>query len=545
MPPVSSDRAKTEWWFDTENLTAVKTWLRRLPESGTVEVHPGRTSRRTERYFDTADGRFHLAGFALCIHGGKGRSEASLKTLLRADRNPARLRGFKEPIPRPYPESLSRADGPVSRRIRTLCEPGELGLVAEIRTVRRSFALRWPGGETGELVLDGSVLPGMPQRSSSRLQRVGLDGASEALPVHHAFVEQLRSACSVTPAHESRLDWALRETGRSSEQLPDLGSILVDPTQNVGEVAYAVLRRHFTSWLRHEPGTLLGEDPEHLHDMRVAIRRMRAALRLFAGVFSPEEASQLRTELREVASALGGVRDLDVQIEQMMKLASRLVSVDPAALDPLIDLLERRREAARAEMRTLLRSGPYQRLKASLIRRLPRGPDEELPGAVFPVLLVGAELLRRYRRKVMRAGRRLESSSPAPEYHALRIHCKRFRYALEFMEGVYGPSVRRLVRSLVMLQDLLGAHQDAQIGIAALRALAEAESANLPWGTLLVIGEVAQIYRLQAEKLRGEFPRVFRRLRGRPWKRLRIVAAKATQKQAAEFVRGGHGSPPS
>lgn len=539
MPPVSSDRVTTEWWFDAGSLTSVRTWLRQLSESGAVEVLPDRPSRRTDRYVDTSDGRFHLAGFALRIRAGKGRSEASLQTLLGADRTPAHSREFQEPISRPHPEAISRVDGPVSRRIRALCEPGELEIVAEIRTVRRSFVLRWPGGETGELLLDGSVVPGMPERTSFRLQRVGFVVASEALPTHHAFVEQLRHACPLTPAHESKFDWALRETGRSPEQLPDVGSVLVEPAQTVGEVAFAVLRRHFTSLLRHEPGTLLGEDPEHLHDMRVATRRMRAALRLFAGAFTPEEASELRAELRGIANALGRVRDLDVQIEQIGKLASRLVSVEPAALDPLVDLLEQRREAARSEMLTLLRSASYRRLKASLIRRLQRGPVTESPdaessgakssGATSPILTVGAELLQRCRRKVMRAGKHIESSSPPFEYHVLRIHGKRFRYALEFMEGVYGPSVRRLIRSLVMLQDLLGAHQDAHTAIVALRALAESESASLPRATLLAIGEIAQIYRSEAERVRAKFPRAFRRLRGKFWKRFRLGSAGATR----------------
>ena len=100
-----------------------------------------------------------------------------------------------------------------------------------------------------------------------------------------------------------------------------------------------------------EPGTRLGEDPEELHDMRVATRRLRAALSLFEAVL-PVRAQVFREELGWLARLLGTVRDLDVQLEGLAVLSSP-ADVHTAAdgRDPLVELaalLGREREAARA-----------------------------------------------------------------------------------------------------------------------------------------------------------------------------------------------------
>ena len=87
-------------------------------------------------------------------------------------------------------------------------------------------------------------------------------------------------------------------------------------------LAFAVLRRQLAVVRAKEPGTRLGEDPEELHDMRVATRRLRAALSLFEAVL-PVRAQVFREELGWLARLLGSVRDLDVQLEGLAGLSRR------------------------------------------------------------------------------------------------------------------------------------------------------------------------------------------------------------------------------
>ena len=125
----------------------------------------------------------------------------------------------------------------------------------------------------------------------------------------------------------------------------------------MGELAYAVLRRQLAVLREKEPGTRLGEDPEELHDMRVATRRLRAALSLFADVL-PVRAQVFREELGWLGRLLGAVRDLDVQLEGLADMATATAGLARRRAPgrttiPLADLsalLEHEREAARAAM---------------------------------------------------------------------------------------------------------------------------------------------------------------------------------------------------
>src|SRR5689334_10120651 len=85
-----------------------------------------------------------------------------------------------------------------------------------------------------------------------------------------------------------------------------------------------------------EEGTLLGEDIEQLHDMRVASRRVQAVLKIFRGVFPKKKFKAEYAELKSLISALGEVRDYDVFIEKTEKLKTVDTSQDKRALDLLI-----------------------------------------------------------------------------------------------------------------------------------------------------------------------------------------------------------------
>src|SRR6202012_5072817 len=104
-------------------------------------------------------------------------------------------------------------------------------------------------------------------------------------------------------------------------------------TSTRGDVAFAALRRQLAVLRAKEPGTRLGEDPEELHDMRVATRRLRAALSLFEAVL-PVRARVFRADLGWLARLRGAVRDLDVQLENLaaMSFSEAEVAFGPGQL---------------------------------------------------------------------------------------------------------------------------------------------------------------------------------------------------------------------
>ncbi len=168
----------------------------------------------------------------------------------------------------------------------------------------------------------------------------------------------------------------------------------------------------------------------------------------------------------------------------------------------------------------------YDRLVDGFAAFLAHGPLRRSAASTAPAAgTVPGIAIERYR-KVRKQGRRLDASSEPGEFHELRIRCKGLRYALEAVAELYGKPARVMNRRLIALQDALGSHQDAIVASQRLRSLAIDDGHDLPPATVFAMGELAARYTDRAERLRSEFPPLFRKLAG-PWKDLRRVMEAA------------------
>src|SRR5262249_60788983 len=129
-----------------------------------------------------------------------------------------------------------------------------------------------------------------------------------------------------------------------------------------------------------------------------------------------------------------------------------------------------------------------------------------------PALVPGPALPRRRFRPVRKGGDAIRPSSPPEDFHALRIRCKRFRYAVEFVSPLAPKPSEKLIRRLVAVQDCLGEHQDAQVAMQRLRAMAEEE--GLPPRAVFLLGRIDERYEIRARGLREAFPKVYAGIRG-------------------------------
>src|SRR5262249_47611073 len=157
----------------------------------------------------------------------------------------------------------------------------------------------------------------------ARLQRVEVEVPRGEVGPVRPFVSSMRQECHLTPAKLSKLEAGLLAAGKSPSEALDVGPLGVAPELSTGEVAFAVLRGNFRALLLKEAGTRLGEDPEELHDMRVATRRIRAALSVFREAL-PVRAARFNREWAWLADSLGRVRDLDVQTVELRAWAASL-----------------------------------------------------------------------------------------------------------------------------------------------------------------------------------------------------------------------------
>lgn len=218
----------------------------------------------------------------------------------------------------------------------------------------------------------------------------------------------------------------------------------------------------------HEQIARAGVDPEGVHQMRVAVRRLRAALK--AGHL--ENAEQLQAELKWLGGALGAVRDLDVQLDHLRGLAADFEPDEQDAVERLLKglLLDRRR--ARQRMLGVLRSRRYTALLESL-EAVNAGPaaNGEPPAKKKQWAASLVELIKRPYRKLAKDADALGSDPPDDDLHALRIRGKRLRYAAELAAPVGGKQVQKLIKATKGLQDVLGDHQDAVVAEQEVRRL--------------------------------------------------------------------------
>jgi CHAD domain-containing protein len=295
----------------------------------------------------------------------------------------------------------------------------------------------------------------------------------------------------------------------------DLGSEDVLGTISVAALAFVSLRRHTRMLLASEEGARLGADPERLHDMRVASRRLRAAFSLFRE-YLPARGETLRRELTRLGRALGTVRDLDVRLGQLAAWREGALSDDATAFDAIRAVLEKERDAARVKLVRLLDTPRHKTMAGRLADFVRRGPGTRPALGKRPAVDTAPELLGLRYRKARKAGKRLSRSSPAADFHRMRILAKRLRYALEFHEPLYDGEVRSMIGHLTSLQDLLGQHQDLHVGALHLEALAVSRR-KLPPRARFVMGAIASRLEQRAEELRRQFKKAFREVRKKRW----------------------------
>ncbi len=520
-----------EWQFDALDLRPVERWLAALPmmtlgveEQQTITAAARPPRRLIDTYLDTEDWRMARAGFVLRTRRRGRRDEITLKDTHAALAGGLRQRlEVTEDLPAGI-ESLG-TDGPVGRRVHAVAGRRPVRQVLQVRTRRRPFSLRVGGTDVAELALDDTtIVVGNGQRPM-QLRRVEVEVLPEWQDALEPVVHQLQSACGLQPATLSKFEAGLLALGAEIPGPPDLGPTEVGRDVNMGELAYAVLRRQLAVLREKEPGTRLGEDPEDLHDMRVATRRLRAALDLFVEVL-PVRARTFRTELGWMAAALGSVRDLDVQLETLDTMSEAVTSwrdvLGSSEHDPLSDLsslLLRTRDEARADMLAALDSVRWDRLVHGMDAMVRQGPPRRSRAARVPAAVAVPDLVNTRHAAVVKAARRAKRTGVAADFHRVRIRCKRLRYSLEFSAELYGGLTSRYTRRLTGLQDRLGLLQDAEVAAARLADLAVGE-AHLPATTIFVMGGVAEHHRRDMRRLLRRLPRDLSRVSARAWQDL-------------------------
>jgi triphosphatase len=467
--------------------------------------------RHDDRYFDTGTGALADAGFAARLRRTPTETLLTVKSLRGTDGALHQREELETPVPpvldpRVWPASNARA------LILELCGDAELVEVVRLRQLRRrrlfgdadtSVEVSLDSVEVlrDEATIDAFVELEIELQHGAASDLTSVSGALEGLP-------------GLAPSRRSKLERALAAVRRqAAARMPPPGkSPGVKSDDLLSEAGRKVLRFHFARMIAREQGTRVGTDPEDLHAMRVATRRMRAAWRVFGEAFRRGKTRRIRRSLREVAGRLGAVRDLDVLIDACEQYRAGLAPADQSAMQPLVDAWRGRRDDARRLLIEELDADSYrsfvEEFRALVTEEgaAARAVEARLPHLVRDTAPAG--IWAAYH--TVRAYESVLRWADIETLHALRIDAKRLRYSLEFFRETLGPEGGTLIGYIVALQDHLGALHDSDVAAGLTRSFLVEHAAELEAPQREAIGR----YLIHSERaVTG-----LRRSVGRPWR---------------------------
>ena len=523
------------------SLAAVRS---ELSTEFTVRQEPGAAGSGMHRrtWLDTFDWRLYKAGLTLQFEQAR---RGGLLVLSKADGTPQ----VEQPVTR-WPRRPGLAEdlppGPVRDRILVLTSPRALlPIVKATSTVSVNRLLNADGKTVARLVVEEHVTVTAPTPNSA-------GGTTAELPPRLAVAEvrgypsQARKAAAllasvpgVSHASQSVFIAALTALGRHPADYTSGVEAEITATMPASVAVARLLLRLLDTVELNVDGVLRDIDTEFLHDLRVAVRRTRSAIKLLGAVLPADLAEHFKAEFKWLGDVTTPVRDLDVHLLGFDALTEQLVAASPDDLEPLRAFLVRRRAREFRRLAAALRGPRFRAItddwrKALLEIRDVDGPRRRRPTAA---VLARAATGKAFRR-VAAQGDAITLDSPPESLHDLRKRAKELRYLLEFFAPLYDQvAYRKVLSDLKQLQDCLGEFQDSEVQRHEIRDLADAMLTDsmlagraAPAATLLAMGEIAAKLALSQAEARAEFAARFARFAGPAGReRVRVLLANETQ----------------
>jgi triphosphatase len=484
-PPAAAREIELKLLLRPQDLPALRARLDRRAAA--------RVERVDSTYYDTPDLRLAAAQAALRLRSiERGRRRVWVQTFKTDDRQAAlAARGeWETPAPHARIDPVRLDHAPLAQLLggRAACRE----LAPRFRTVfeRTAWELLAHGAHIEAVIDVGEIQAGgrveaiceaeLELRSGEpaalfelALELSGSEGAGRGTP-----------ALSLVPYGASKAARGLRlALGRAApEPVPGLPKGRGDrgrsgedfePDQPLGRAARLWLGRGAEALLANAAGALLGDDPEFVHQARVALRFMRVGLELLGpGLAGGERLAPAQARgLQAWAREFGAVRDWDVLCEEMLpSLAREAGKGGEARWARVREAAQRKRLRARARLRRRLQAPAFAEFALRLLLWIAREPREE-DGRLDEFAHAA---LRQRRRRLSKAARGFAKASMARQ-HKIRLQAKSLRYGIETLRAVLPGAVRKSdLRLLSRFQDAAGCARDLALAGAELRGLTRA-----------------------------------------------------------------------
>jgi inorganic triphosphatase YgiF len=448
--------------METELKFALSPDARRLVERHAVLADPaaGAAATHTDRttYYDTSDHALHAAGFSLrirhCLDDGK-----YVQTVKAAITGSSLRRQEWQWTLSDDGLDLERLDE-VPGLLAAMNGSADLQPVFCTEVRRRQQMLHRPDGSLVELALDDGVIVTSGQSESLSELEIELKAGSEQTLFGVGL--DLVQAAPLSLQVESKADRGYRLQDCNGPKARKAQGVALDPEATVAACFARLAESVMEHLLSNQPAALRGDEAEGVHQMRVAVRRLRSLLVLFGPLLERRSCGRFEDELRHLGDCLGTARDWDVFLGETLPSAAS-DGVATGWIEALQAAAETKRHAAHQAAKKAIGAPSFARFAVAFqawsrckASALAHDGDRAMGGGGLP-----ADLLDRLEHKLAKRLGDVDKRDAA-SLHAVRKSAKKLRYGVEYLDSLFGAEAGRYAKRCNRLQKKLGTLNDLE-----------------------------------------------------------------------------------
>jgi len=456
---VIPQERKLKFDYDPADTARIK---RRL---GLMSVkNKAATQTSTSVYFDTPDLALYQSGVALHVQRVGERYIQAIEPVRPQNSGQSDLSEWQHPVEGPDAD-LVAAKGTAFEALLDghLTQP--LRRAFEVRRRRSTYRIGHRGLRM-EIALDeGDVDSGERRIPLCQVELTLLRGEANDL---YRAAREVGASARLRLGVKTQVDRGYELIRNELNAVEAAGDVELIPTMSSADAFRNIGHSCLRQLIANEPAMLAGNG-EALHQMRVALRRLRAAISAFAEVVNDENCERIKGELKWISGKLGFSRDLDIFVVEVLD-PMRRQNPDDRGLAGIYEEFVKRRAAAYRDAVETIRSVRFRGLLLDAAEWIDLGPwttsydESQMLRRERPIVQHASQELSRRRKKLKKAATSLRDLN-ASERHELRIRTKKHRYAMEFFGKVFtgGKSDKRrkaTLASLKAVQDALGGLND-------------------------------------------------------------------------------------